>query len=249
MALINGLLAFVFLGCLIAFVIGLIKPSIFKIKGQPLNRKQTSIYSMVAAIVSLVLFTATMSDEQKAEQKAQQAVAVAEQKAETQKKEQQVAPQPLQPEKIEVGLGMTPDEFRQKLNDEIIQADAGSVKPLKKIEVTDNSFQINNISNIDMTLVGQTNKNGEIKSLVYIFGAVQNQEDLAIVMLYPGLTAKILSPEIATKEKTSKVIELMTKAAEGIKNEKNNHSEIIGGVKYWVTASPQMGFWVGFEPK
>lgn len=72
MAFINGLFAFVFLGCLIAFLIGLVKPSVFKIKGQPLNRKQATLYSVLGAVASLVVFSATMSDEQKLEQQAQQ---------------------------------------------------------------------------------------------------------------------------------------------------------------------------------
>ena len=150
----------------------------------------------------------------------------------------------VQPEK---SLGLTVEQFRTKLNDEIIQADLETVKPLKQLKVEGNVFKVNNLANKNIGLVGKVNKNGEIESLVYIVGALKDSSDIATAMIYPGLTAKILSPEIQTEKKTKTLIKLMTKAAEGIDKTENFHKESIGGISYYSTASKDLGLWIGFE--
>lgn len=250
MAFLNGLFALLSVVLFILLFVALIKPSIFKIK----TRLKAFLIFCAAIIVCLVGFSVTMSDEEKARIAAENKVAEQQRKAdeiaEAQKEklaeQQRDAEQEVevQPEK---SLGLTVEQFRTKLNDEIIQADLETVKPLKQLKVEGNVFKVNNLANKNIGLVGKVNKNGEIESLVYIVGALKDSSDIATAMIYPGLTAKILSPEIQTEKKTKTLIKLMTKAAEGIDKTENFHKESIGGISYYSTASKDLGLWIGFE--
>ena len=250
MAFLNGLFALLSVVLFILLFVALIKPSIFKIK----TRLKAFLIFCAAIIVCLVGFSVTMSDEEKARIAAENKVAEQQRKAdeiaEAQKEklaeQQRNAEQEVevQPEK---SLGLTVEQFRTKLNDEIIQADLETVKPLKQLKVEGNVFKVNNLANKNIGLVGKVNKNGEIESLVYIVGALKDSSDIATAMIYPGLTAKILSPGIQTEKKTKTLIKLMTKAAEGIDKTENFHKESIGGISYYSTASKDLGLWIGFE--
>lgn len=252
MAFLNGLFALLSVIFFICLIVALIKPSIFKIK----TRLKAFLIFFVATIVSLLITGATISDEQQAriaeENKVAEQQRKADEKAEAQKetlaKQQRDAEQEVkvQPEK---SLGLTVEQFRTKLNDEIIQADLETVKPLKQLKVEGGVFKVNNLANKNIGLVGKVNKSGEIESLVYIVGALNDSSDVATVMIYPGLTAKILSPEIQTEKKTKTLIKLMTKAAEGIDNKENFHEETVDGISYYSTASKELGLWIGFEVK
>ena len=250
MAFLNGLFALLSVVLFILLFVALIKPSIFKIK----TRLKAFLIFCAAIIVCLVGFSVTMSDEEKARIAAENKVAeqqrkadeIAEARKEKLAEQQRDAEQEVevQPEK---SLGLTVEQFRTKLNDEIIQADLETVKPLKQLKVEGNVFKVNNLANKNIGLVGKVNKNGEIESLVYIVGALKDSSDIATAMIYPGLTAKILSPEIQTEKKTKTLIKLMTKAAEGIDKTENFHKESIGGISYYSTASKDLGLWIGFE--
>lgn len=72
MAFLNTLFLLINAIAVFAFIVGLIKPSVFKIKGKPLNRKTASLYTWGIAIVASLLSSLTMSDQQKAEEKTQQ---------------------------------------------------------------------------------------------------------------------------------------------------------------------------------
>ena len=72
MAFLNILFSLITAIAVCAFIVGLIKPSFFKIKGKPLNRKTTSLYTWGIAIVASLLSSLTMSDQQKAEEKTRQ---------------------------------------------------------------------------------------------------------------------------------------------------------------------------------
>ena len=250
MSFLNGLFALLSIVVVLLAIVAIIKPSIFKIK----TRLKAFLIFCAAIIVCLVGFSVTMSDEEKARIAAENKVAEqqrkADEKAEARKEklaeQQRDAEQEVevQPEK---SLGLTVEQFRTKLNDEIIQADLETVKPLKQLKVEGNVFKVNNLANKNIGLVGKVNKNGEIESLVYIVGALKDSSDIATAMIYPGLTAKILSPEIQTEKKTKTLIKLMTKAAEGIDKTENFHKESIGGISYYSTASKDLGLWIGFE--
>jgi hypothetical protein len=72
MAFLNILFSLITAIAVCAFIVGLIKPSVFKIKGKPLNRKTASLYTWGIAIVASLLSSLTMSDQQKAEEKTRQ---------------------------------------------------------------------------------------------------------------------------------------------------------------------------------
>ena len=69
MAFLNILFSLITAIAVCAFIVGLIKPSVFKIKGKPLNRKTASLYTWGIALVASLLSSLTMSDQQKAEEK------------------------------------------------------------------------------------------------------------------------------------------------------------------------------------
>ena len=62
MAFLNILFSLITAIAVCAFIVGLIKPSVFKIKGKPLNRKTASLYTWGIAIVASLLSSLTMSD-------------------------------------------------------------------------------------------------------------------------------------------------------------------------------------------
>lgn len=265
MAFINGLFCLLAIISFILIFVGLAKPTLFKMT----SRLKAAGLFFVAMVVCLIVIGATISDEEKARQAAESKKIQQIEAAEAEKKKidteqnkhesinppqpaviPEISKEPLKPvadEKINASLGFTPEEFRQKLNDEIIEAGVPSLTPLKKFEIKDGSFQVFNIANINLALNGKVNEKGKVSALTYIFVPNENTDDIAKIMLYVGLTAKVISPEIETKIKTEKIINLMTKAAKGFKSEKNYHSDKLGGVKYFATASPNIGVWAGFD--
>ena len=106
MAFINGLFSLITVIAIFAFIIGLIKPSIFKIKGKPLNRKTASLYTWGIAIVASLLSSLTMSDEQKVAEKAQQEQYIVKKNAE---EKTEKVPQVV---KSEESQGLPPEESK-----------------------------------------------------------------------------------------------------------------------------------------
>jgi ABC-type Na+ efflux pump permease subunit len=109
MAFFYGLFSLITVIAVFAFIIGLIKPSVFKIKGKPLNRKTASLYTWGIAIVASLLSSLTMSDEQKAEEKVQQEQYIANKNAEEQAKK---VPQVVTSEK---SPNLPPKEFKENM--------------------------------------------------------------------------------------------------------------------------------------
>jgi hypothetical protein len=98
MAFLNILFSLITAIAVCAFIVGLIKPSVFKIKGKPLNRKTASLYTWGIAIVASLLSSLTMSDQQKAEEKIQQEQYISQKNTE---KQIEKAPQVIEVEKRE----------------------------------------------------------------------------------------------------------------------------------------------------
>ncbi|BBF79279.1 MULTISPECIES: hypothetical protein [Acinetobacter] len=265
MGFLNGLFALLSVVFLVLLIVGLINPSWVKMKSRG---KSTLIY-FIAMLACSVVVGVTTSDEEKARQKAESEKRQQIEAAEAEKKKidseqnKQESINPPQPEVIpeisketlkpvaneqsNASLGFTPEEFRQKLNDEIIQVDADGLKPLKKIEVVKGTFNIGDLSGLDLSLLGKVNNQGKIESLNYIFPPSKTEEEVAGVLLYLGLTAKILNPEISMEKKSPKIVDLITKAAKGIDNKENMHREKVGNVTYFTNASKNTGFWFGFD--
>ena len=265
MAFINGLFSVLVFLFLILIFLGLIKPSWFKMQ----SRLKAAGIFFIAMVVSVIVVGATTSEEEKARQTAEreknqkiEAIDAERKKIDNQQNKQEsintpqpavipeVSKEPLKPvanEKINTSLGFTPEQFREKLNDEIIQINADGFKPLKKIKVVDGVFNISGLSGQDLSLVGKVNSQGRIESLNYIFTPVDTQEKLAPIMLYIGLTAKIINPEMVMDKKSPQIINLMTEAAKGIENENNTHTAKVGDVTYSATASKVIGFWFSFN--
>ena len=109
MAFLNGLFSIITVIAVFAFIIGLIKPSVFKIKGKSLNRKTASLYTWGIAIVASLLTSLTMSDEQKAKEKVQQEQYIAKKDAYTHTEK---VPQVVESEK---SSNLPPEEFKENV--------------------------------------------------------------------------------------------------------------------------------------
>lgn len=265
MGFLNIIFALLSVVCLILLIVGLINPKWVKMK----SRGKSTLVYFIAMLICSVVVVATTSDEEKARQKAESEKRQQIEAAEAEKKKidggqnkqesinspqpaviPDISKEPLKPvadNKINASLGLTPEEFRQRLNDEIIQVDADGLKPLKKIEVIKGVFNIGDLSGLDLSLVGKVNNQGKIESLNYIFPPSKTEDEVAGVMLYLGLTAKILNPEISMEKKSSKIVDLITKAAKEIENKENIHKTRVGNITYFANASKNTGFWFGFD--
>lgn len=149
-------------------------------------------------------------------------------------------------------LGMTPEQFRIGLNQQLKNADVSYMRPIGEfdLKVSDDGESSFNVAFSDAVgLVGSANKNGEVDGLTYIMAKSDQAEKAAMdVVLLAALTARVLNPDVP-KEVTSKsVLTLMTKAAKGLENENNSHQEVHGGIKYFAIAGSYTGLWMGFEP-
>ena len=76
----------------------------------------------------------------------------------------------------------------------------------------------------------------------------------AIVLALTNSDSKILIDTIDSIELNKDRIgdygiDLIKKSMEGMETKENTHSKVIGDVKYYAIASPEMGLWVGFSPK
>lgn len=243
MGVISGVAVLFFLVFSITLLIGLVRPSVFKIKGKPLDRKSASLYSLIGIIVSLIVVGVTAPEpEEKIEEKV----------VESEPKKEEVKSQPVEEKKAVLTLNITPVELRAELNKQIEEKNISGVELFKAFELKkagDGEMFQYELANGKIVLSGTTAPNGELKEVFYIMGGLESSNEVVNGMALPLLTAQILNKTVDIDKSNKAVIDLIGKAADGIKNTNNRHDKDIGDLTYYSLASPQMGFWIGFKPK
>lgn len=132
MGVITGFAVLFFLVFSITLLIGLIKPSVFKIKGKPLDRKSASLYSLIGIIVSLIIVGVTAPEP---EVKAEKVEAKVQEKAVKPEKEEEVKELPIEEKEVVLTLNMTPVELRKELNKQIEEKNISDVELFKAFDL------------------------------------------------------------------------------------------------------------------
>lgn len=248
MGVITGFAVLFFLVFSITLLIGLIKPSVFKIKGKPLDRKSASLYSLIGIIVSLII-VGIAAPEPLEEKKVE---TVKEKAVEPESKKEEVKEPPVEEKKVVLTLNMTPAELRKELNKQIEEKNVSGIelfKPFDLKKAGDGEMFQYELANGKIILSGMTAPNGELKEVFFVMAGLESSDELVNGMALPLLTAQILNKSVDIDKSNKAVMALMTEAANGIKEPNNHHNKIIGNLKYYSLASPEMGLWVGFAPK
>lgn len=259
MGVITGFAVLFFLVFSITLLIGLIKPSVFKIKGKPLDRKSASLYSLIGIIVSLIIVGITAPEvdpnaektESKPEVKAVKAEPIVQAVVEAPKPEVKEV-EKIEEIKIVPTFKMTPAQFREELNKNIEENDISDIELFKSFNLKKSGdgeiFQYK-LENGKIVLTGTTAPNGELKEVFFIMAGLQSSSEMINGMALPLMTAQILNKSVSIEKSNKAVMDLITKAADGIEKPNNHHEKIVGDLKYYSLASAQMGFWIGFAPK
>ncbi|MDC4627871.1 hypothetical protein ACT4VW_12040 [Acinetobacter baumannii] len=236
--------ALLFLVGLIAMLIGLVKPALFN-KINPSNSRIKILVGGVAINMVLLALVGVFAPEVEKKEVA------AKPEPKSEPVVEKVAEVKKESVKAEANLGMTPEHFRKEFNKRLNELDIDSVRPLGEFKIRNGEvrdvFQVNFSDEINMT--GSVNKDGMLRGITFIVLPGENYEKaMTETLILTGISAGIVNtPE--NKDKTGKVvIDLMTKAFDGIEKEKNSHKEILGNVEYMALASKFTGLWFTMEP-
>ena len=146
---------------------------------------------------------------------------------------------------------MTPEEFRQKFNKRLNDLDVNSIRPLAEFNIKNGDvrdvFQI--AFSDELKITGAVNKDGMLHEVTFIVLPKENSEKtLMEALILIGIASNTVNPN-GNKETIGKAVtDLITKALKGMDNEKNDHNQIIGDVKYYTLASKYTGLWFGISP-
>lgn len=169
------------------------------------------------------------------------------------------APKPVEPKKEvpkpvaqDKTFGMTVDSFGKALmvqaKDSGLGDHAWGNNPKLREGAVNDSFTY--MIRDDLAMNGTVDKNGELKGITYIMGKTDQGEEAALnMMVFGGLTARTLNPNVSPKQASGVVGELINIAID--KYEKTGsatETKTIGDVKYTVIASKSLGLWLAFEP-
>ncbi|WP_228155131.1 hypothetical protein [Acinetobacter ursingii] len=243
------LFAFLFFIVFIVTCVFMAKPSLSQFKNRhALTRKQIALYGFGTCFVLFALIgifapkppvsTTSVANDKKIEPVT---VEPKVEKADTVKAESV---------KVEENLGMTPEEFRKKFNAELKKHEIDFIRPLGEFDIKNgnvrDSFTVQ--FSTDLGITGTVNKDGMLREvLVIMTNSSEAENPVPSLFVVTGNISNILSNN--SKQGTESLVDLIKKAMEGMKNKENTHSKVIGNVKYYAIASPEMGLWVGFSPK
>lgn len=243
--------AFLFLIGLITTCVFMAKPSLSQFKNRPaLTRKKIALYGFGTCFVLFALIgvfapklptpTTAVVENKKNE------TAIVEPKGE---KVAEIQPEEV-PVKLEANLGITPEQFRKAFNDQLKKHDISFIRPLGEFDIRKgdvrDSFLVQFSDDLGMT--GTVNKDGMLREVIFIMtNSNPNENPVPSMFVVTGTTSNVLSNN--SKEGTDSLVDLIKKSMEGMKDENNTHSKIIGNIKYYALASPELGVWIGFSPK
>ena len=154
-------------------------------------------------------------------------------------------------EKVETNLGITPEQFRKKFNAQLKKHDISFIRPLGEFDINQgdvrDSFLVQFSDDLGMT--GTVNKDGMLREVLFIMtNSNETENPVPNMLIVTATTSNILNSK-NTKDGADTLIDLIKKSMEGMETKENTHSKVIGDVKYYAIASPEMGLWVGFSPK
>ena len=167
-------------------------------------------------------------------------------------KEEEVKELPIEEKEVVLTLNMTPVELRKELNKQIEEKNISDVELFKAFDLKkagDGEMFQYELANGKIILSGITAPNGELKEVFFVMAGLKSSSEMINGMALPILTAQILNKSVDIERNNKAVIDLITKAADGIEKPNNHHNKDVGDLTYYSLASPEMGFWIGFKPK
>lgn len=203
MEILNNLFTIFILLSLLAFVVGLIKPAVLKLK----DRKTVIFVTFSVFIVSVILFALTRSDEQKINVKSENVVQSVD-KATVNKVVEVTKPQST--EKIKNSFGLTVEDFRTKFNRNIDAIGKNKFPKLTKplVEETDGNKKFSVILSDDLVLSGDVVNDDKIGPIAVIMSDSSSKSTTANFIAYVSVLVHTLADK-NDKEALIKAIKLM----------------------------------------
>lgn len=243
----NSLFAVLFLLSFIVLLIGLIKPTWIKLK----SRKMVAIVTIGAALVFMILFAVTQSDEQKAQIKA------AQEKGELERASEKEAEQPIETKAIEPAeetksvevknLGLSAEEFRTKFNQKLKQTDYAGLRSLSKLNIEEingnKSFTADLTPSVSM--LGEVDDANNLKALLLIIGKHKDKDAALDYIMLASIMTYVISPN--DKDALPEVLGLLETAV-GAPNT-GVHEKTVGNITYKIIPSDTIGLWFSIVPK
>lgn len=241
---IAGLLLF---AALIAVIVGLINPKWVSLKKDNfLTRKQIGIYGFITVVVLLVIGVST----------APTPVKNAESTAPTEESKAQIAQPSVESKepvalqvKEDANLGFTPEEFRQKFNEKLKDADIKSLRPLAEFSISEGSVKNTFTESITpaISLIGAVSKQGgKVESLTLIYDNSEPESQGMFFIVLAGLLTQSTNND---PEAPKKIVNILQSAVENFDKAENTHSKIVGDVKYSASSNKITGTWFNIDPK
>lgn len=240
----NSLFAVLFLLSFVALFIGLIKPNWIKLK----NRKMVAIVTLGIALLSIILFAVTQSDEQKAQIKANQEKEQIE-RITNDKLPEKEGKQPAENSPIKTievkNLGLSSEEFRTKLNEKLIAYEG--IKSLSKLNIEEingkKSFTADLTPSISM--LGELDDSNNLKAILLILGKHKDKNAALDYIALASAITHVISPH--EKDALPEALDLLETAV----NAPNTgvHEKTVGNVTYQIIPSDTIGLWFSIVPK
>lgn len=262
--LIGGLLLLVcFLLVLVGFV-GLIKPSLTKMR----SRKQSTLIGFgggFAALIAAAIVLPPVPPDNKPKEapkpQAEQQVAPAPQPQATQPAQPPQAAEPqISPEQAkqiehdkEPNLGITPKNFQDNYNNMVLQYKGSLALDDAAIKVSDG--EVDNIFNKtyeNIGMIGRVGKTtGTVKDIsILVGGGGSDKMSTPDMMMVIFSAAHAANPNTDKKESTEAIIEIVNKAMKNINNKDAKMiKKTVGSATYSALASPYTGLMISISPK
>lgn len=135
-------------------------------------------------------------------------------------------------------LGLTPEEFKKQFNAQISEVNIDYLKLTNfKLETGAINNTFKHMFSDAVGVVGTVDKgNDKIKEITLIYGG-NSEKDVADYLIVAGVVAKVIAPY--EKDIPNRIVNLMNSALE---NKNENKSFIVDGVTYTAHASDAIGF-------
>jgi hypothetical protein len=248
----NSLFAVLFLLSFVVLLIGLIKPTWIKLK----SRKMVTIVTIGAALIFMILFAVTQSDEQKAQIKASQEKAelerAAKDKVTEQEAEKPIETKAIEPTKevksVEVkNLGLSAEEFRTKFNQKLKQIDFEGIKSLSKLNIEEingnKSFTADLTPSISM--LGEVDDANNLKALLLVIGKHKDKNAALDYIALASIMTNVISPN--DKDALPEALDLLETAVKAPNT--GVHEKTVGNITYKIIPSDTIGLWFSIVPK
>ena len=148
-------------------------------------------------------------------------------------------------------LGMSPEDFRKKLNAKIQEVHLSWLHPVDIFVVQKGQGKDVFMADFGLVgMIGSVNFDGSLSTVTYILGKSEDPYRASASMHVLALiTSNILNPEVTSEESLEVITSLLKTALDRMElDDQPANGQVVGKIRYFATAGRATGVWFGFEP-